>query len=163
VLVSYLALIEMKKYLKIFILIIVLTSCSDRTDIRRFSVEEIEFVKMPNEVQTAIKDYYQPTKEVNKDCDTLSHYGFKDNLICLDSAISKCEFEAVWSRIVSSWLDHLKLQIGDRTIIIEQGVHDYNRPYVVYNGHLYCRTNMNARSLSDPSKDEFKVLKLNKN
>lgn len=118
---------------------------------------------MPTEVQTAIKDYYQPTKEVNKDGDTLTHYGLKNELICLDSVISKCEFEAVWSRLVSSWLDHLKLTIDDRTIIIEQGVHVYNRPYVVYDGLLYCRTNMNARSLSDPSKDEFKVLKINKN
>ena len=136
----------MKKYLQIFILFLALTSCSDGTDIRRFSVEEIEFAKMPIEVQAAIKEYYRPTKEVNKDGDTLTHYGLKDELICLDSSISKCEFEAVWSKIVSSWLDHLKLQIDDRTIIIEQGVHVYNRPYVVYDGHLYCRTNMNARA-----------------
>ncbi|WP_139856808.1 hypothetical protein [Aequorivita sinensis] len=153
----------MKKHLQIFILILAFTSCSDGTDIRKFAVEEIEFVKMPLEVQAAIKDYYRPTKEVNKDGDTLTHYGLKDELICLDSAISKCEFEAVWSRLVSSWLDHLKLKIDDRTIIIEQGVNVYNRPYVVYDGHLYCRTNMNARSLNNPSKDEFKVLKINKN
>ena len=118
---------------------------------------------MPSKVQDAIKDYYRPTKQINNDGDTLTHYGLKDELICLDSTNSTCEFEAVWSKIVSSWLDHLKLKIDDKTIIIEQGVHVYNRPYVVYNGHLYCRTNMNARSLSDPSKDEFKVLKINKN
>ena len=90
----------MKKYLQIFILFLALTSCSDGTDIRRFSVEEIEFAKMPIEVQAAIKEYYRPNKEVNKDGDTLTHYGLKDELICLDSSISKCEFEAVWSPTV---------------------------------------------------------------
>jgi len=152
-----------KKHLQIFILLLAFTSCSDGTDIRKLSVEEIEFDKMPIEVQAAIQDYYRPTKEINSDGDTLTHYGLKDELICLDSAISQCEFKAVWSKLVSSWLDHLELKIGDRKIIIEQGVLVYNRPYVVYDGLLYCRTNMNARNLSDPSKDEFKVLKINKN
>ncbi len=153
----------MKKHLKIFILLLAITSCSSGTDIRKLSAEEIEFDQMPIEVQVAIQDYYRPTIVINSNGDTLCHYGLKDELICLDSVITECEFKAVWSKLVSSWLDHLELKIGDRKIIIKQGVLVYNRPYVVYDGRLYCRTNMNARSLDNPSNDDFKVLKINKN
>jgi hypothetical protein len=153
----------MKKYLQIFILILALTSCSDGTDIRRFSVKEIEFVKMPIEVQAAIKDYYRPTKKVNKNGDTLTHYGLKDELICLDSEITKCEHKTIWSKLVSSWLDHEELIVDDKMIIIEQGELTFNGPYIIHDGLLYCRTNLNAKDLKDPSKDEFKMLKINKN
>jgi hypothetical protein len=153
----------MRTHLNILILLLTFSSCSNETDIRKLSAKGIEFTEMPIEVQAAIQDYYRPTKEINSNGDTSTLYGLKDELICLDSAISQCEFKAVWSKIVSSWLDHLELIVDDKIIIIEQGVLVSNRPYVIYDGLLYCRKNMNARNLSDPSKDEFKVLKINKN
>ena len=154
----------MKNYLIILILFLSLTSCgSDGNDIRNFKVEEIDFEKMPIEVQQEIKEFYRPTREINSDGDTLYHYGLKDELICLDSGISQCEYKVIWSKLVSSWLDHVELIIDDKKIIIEQGVHVFNEPYVVHDGLLYCRTNMNAKDLDDPSKDEFKMIEIKKN
>jgi hypothetical protein len=154
----------MKNHLKIFIVLLTFTSCgSNGTDIRDFTFNEIEFVEMPDEVQEAIRSFYRPTKKLNSNGDTLTHYGMKDESICLDSAVSFCEHKVIWSKLVSSWLDHEELLIDDRKIIIEQSVNVYNGPYVVYNGHLYCRTSLNAEDYKDPSKDEFKVIEINKN
>ena len=126
-------------------------------------VEEIEYVKMPIEVQEAIKEFYRPIKEVNSDGDTLTYYGLKDELICLDSNITQCEYKVIWSKLVSSWLDHVELITDNKKIIIEQGVHVFNEPYVIHDGLLYCRTNMNAKDHNDPSKDKFKLIEINKN
>ena len=145
-------------------MLLTLTSCgSDGIDIRDYSVKDIEFEKMPNEVQNAIMSFYRPTKKVNTSGDTLTHYGMKDELICLDSAITRCEHKIIWNKIVSAWLDHEELIIDDRKIIIEQSVNIFNGPYVVYNKLLYCRTNLNAKDYKDPSKDDFKVIEINKN
>lgn len=152
-----------KKFLQIIILILTFTSCSGGTDISRFSAKEIEFVKMPIEVQEAIKDYYRPIKDVNINGDTLIQYGGKNQLICLDSEIQKCEHKNIWSKLVSSWLDHEELIIDDKIIIIEQGDLTFNGPFIVHDGLLYCRTNLNAKDSKDPSKDEFKILEINMN
>lgn len=153
----------MKNVLSILILFHTFTSCiSTGSDIRNYSATTIRFEKMPVEVQRSIKDFYSPVKKLSNNGDTLTIYDSKKELICLDSDIVKCEYKLVWSKLVSSWLDHRELIINKNKIIIEQSNHGYNEPFIVYNKLLYCRINMNTNDYENPAKDEFQVIEINK-
>jgi hypothetical protein len=153
----------MKNLLTYLIFLIATVGCNpNESDIKKFTTSEISFNEMPTIVQNEIKRYCAPRISFSETGDTLKNYDVNDPLICLDINITNCEFKVVWGKIVSAWLDHEEIILDDKIISIEQANHKYNAPFIIYQNHLYCKEDMDAIDIRDPSKNKYRVLDLSK-